>query len=897
MAIYKITEAAPSKFVKVKDTSRDVTNSYFAGDIYDSHSGMYQQTDRYGGSYKEGYITDKEGNKYSLIASYSTGDAGRIAGGSQSYSVTIDYNGTAIKWSGYTAVFSSSYNTGMLIDIAEGIYLEDFCAKYPNHVNEHELVAELAVKGNANADSYNYIQAQKREERFNKRYLDIPKYINLVVTTNGIVYSDNNPLEIINDTTLPAMVADILQNQLFINGYTINDFADAQIKILTGYDVLYDTKYNKYVGGGTNYSKNRKEIKKDTEISLHIGSDPKYYALHMYAFDIKDCAILELVQKIIKKSRRSIRQQTTKDDADRIFRHNMPYWGYERGTAGIARRDSKYKAEKDFDSYTETLLKGILTAKELFDYVKDLPKREVLEIAQDASVAEPAAINSVSKQASSKSYPSAYYTKMTAWHNGERKQNIKACSDAKLLAYYNICNEMGYTDQSAQLLDEIEARHLTIDESVTKFKNLKINFDETINSSEPAYDEIQAMRDEENEKAKRKERFQLMHKVFDKHGLVNSDEKWTSDLYDLFYYAEEIRLVSNLNSIPNKTEEGQTIKYRWSIDDISIYTDAYADYVYILEPAQLTEGFRYNGTDKTSEKLTMDALNELETNPGEVYNYKKFDIFYGENKDHFPFNPCYYIKFRPSGYTSMMFSKEHCLKYINDNKLDESVLIEGRLNGSYDKTQLENDLLALNDIDKVDWDLSAYDELGEVIVLTHRAFEDSVDMSAYYMQRTNLLREILKVFDKNNLKLVDPIEDQGTWWYFVLEHKNSVESSDKPQLEYVMVEFFETSGTPADDIMRRTKGVKYADLSKLSELLVNADKIFREVDEYGGYNKVYFDNYIRYQGKLYKFHAGRVDIGDGPAEVSIPTNYSEQVTSYFLSELNSGNNTIPVVED
>lgn len=311
----------------------------------------------------------------------------------------------------------------------------------------------------------------------------------------------------------------------------------------------------------------------------------------------------------------------------------------------------------------------------------------------------------------------------------------------------------------------------------------------------------------------------------------------------------------------------------------------------------LEEGFRYKGLDKTSEKLTMDALNELETDPGKVYNYAKFDIFYGENKDHYPFNPCYYIKFRPSGYTSMMFSKEHCLKYINDNNLDESILVEGRLNGSYDKTQLENDLLALNDIDKVDWDLSAYDELGEIIVLTHRAFEDSLDMSTYYMQRTNLLREILKVFDKNNLKLVDPIEDQGTWWYFVLEHKNSVESSDKPQLEYVMVEFFETSGTPADDIMRRTKDVKYTDLSKLSELLVNADKIFREIDKYGGYNKVYFDNYIRYQGKLYKFHAGRVDIGDGPAEVSIPANYPEKVTEYFLSELKSGNIDIPIVEE
>ena len=422
------------------------------------------------------------------------------------------------------------------------------------------------------------------------------------------------------------------------------------------------------------------------------------------------------------------------------------------------------------------------------------------------------------------------------------------------------------------------------------------SLDETINSSEPAYDEIQAMRDEENEKAKRKERFQLMHKIFDKHGLADSDEKWTSDLYDLFYYAEEVRLVSNLNSIPNKTEDGQTIKYRWSVDDINIYTDAYADYVYILEPAQLTEGFRYSGTDKTSEKLTMDALNELEANPGEVYNYKKFDIFYGENKDHFPFNPCYYIKFRPSGYTSMMFSKDHCLKYINDNKLDESILVEGHLNGSYDKTQLENDLLALNDIDKVDWDLSAYDELGEVIVLIHRAFEDSLDMSTYYMQRTNLLREILKVFDRNNLKLVDPIEDQGTWWYFVLEHKNSIENSDEPKFEYMMVEFFETSGMPVDDLLRKTQGAKYSDPAVLSSLLIDADTSFRETDEYGNCSKVYFDNYIRYQGKLYKFHAGRVDIGDGPEEVAIPKDYIQQILSYFLDEIKSGAD-IPVLEE
>lgn len=421
------------------------------------------------------------------------------------------------------------------------------------------------------------------------------------------------------------------------------------------------------------------------------------------------------------------------------------------------------------------------------------------------------------------------------------------------------------------------------------------SLDETINSSEPAYDEIQAMRDEENEKAKRKERFQLMHKIFDKHGLVDSDEKWTSDLYDLFYYAEEVRLVSNLNSIPNKTEDGQTIKYRWSVDDINIYTDAYADYVYILEPAQLTEGFRYSGTDKTSEKLTMDALNELEANPGEVYNYKQFDIFYGENKGHFPFNPCYYIKFRPSGYTSMMFSKDHCLKYINDNKLDES-LTEAVSYGTYDNTALEADLLALDGVIQVDWDLKSYDELGQVIVLTKYNISNKADLTDWFIQRSDILKSILSVFKKHNLKLEDPVEDQGTWWYFVLRPNNQV-ASDRPTFEYMMVEFFETSGSPADDIMRRTKDIKYQDPAKLSEILVNADKIFRETDDLGGYNKVYFDNYIRYQGKLYKFHAGRVDLGDGEKAVSLPADYIKLVEDYFLDEIKAGNNKIPIVEE
>jgi hypothetical protein len=311
---------------------------------------------------------------------------------------------------------------------------------------------------------------------------------------------------------------------------------------------------------------------------------------------------------------------------------------------------------------------------------------------------------------------------------------------------------------------------------------------------------------------------------------------------------------------------------------------------------ELQEGFRYKGEDKISEVLEQHHLDELRAEPGKVYNFKRFDIFYGENNGHYPFRPCFYVKYRPSGYTSIFMNDAKLLDYMHKNYFNET-FTEGLSASTYDKTNLENDLLAIDDVDKVDWDLSAYNELGEIIVLVHRAFEDSLDMSTYYMQRTKLLREIIEVFNKNNLKLVDPIEDQGTWWYFVLEHKEPVVDTATPNFEYMTVEFFETSDPLTDNIMEKTRGVKYTDPKVLSDLLVRADEAFRSVEDNSGYNKVYFDNFIRYNGKLYKFHAGRVDLGDGAAQVSLPADYTKLVTDYFLDEVNAGNNTIPVVED
>lgn len=48
--------------------------------------------------------------------------------------------------------------------------------------------------------------------------------------------------------------------------------------------------------------------------------------------------------------------------------------------------------------------------------------------------------------------------KMDAWHNGTRKQNVKACSDEKLKMNLEICLNKGYDSEAKQLQDEINIR-------------------------------------------------------------------------------------------------------------------------------------------------------------------------------------------------------------------------------------------------------------------------------------------------------------------------------------------------------------------------------------------------------------------------------------------------------
>lgn len=98
--------------------------------------------------------------------------------------------------------------------------------------------------------------------------------------------------------------------------------------------------------------------------------------------------------------------------------------------------------------------------------------------------------------------------------------------------------------------------------------------------------EIAAMRAEQKElearRTARKERFALMHKLFDKHMDADPNAKWIDKIYDLFEDAEKVVFIGNrYGTLPGRTEDGQPIRYRYSVEEYDIYTDPYRDFVYI----------------------------------------------------------------------------------------------------------------------------------------------------------------------------------------------------------------------------------------------------------------------------------------------------------------------------
>lgn len=485
----RINEAKKPSNVNLKVNARKVVNQYITGDIYDFHSPMESKEDTYVDHTGNGYIMDKTGREYPVSASISQGDAGRIAGGSTSYSVTIYFPGVVGKdgkeafysVKGYTAIFSKEDNTGCVSDIQNGYYLEDYIAKYNSHDHNlpQDLYDELVSRADANAVSYDAQKKAKADEKqaaFDKQYKGLSSKGIECEIKNGEVIAKN--LQYYNDETssydeyaAPKNIIDKAVALFEINGYTFKDFEGATFiaKPDKDYnlDIRFDTKTGEIIAFEKHGSRMSKvdfdrvsarieniKIDKTSPFGKLIMKTVSDKAGTQSAFITTD----NIAKQINKIWGRGSSWGTHTGYSDTAFSLGTPESEMRHIRANVRRHAiEELKAEfakmKNPDSFTYEALKEVIEL---------LPKKELANSAAEKPVE--------TTTTEFKANPVAVQ-KMTAWHNGERKQNVGACSDAKLKMYYNTCKSLGFETEMNVLKAEAESRGLLLESKKSRRRN------------------------------------------------------------------------------------------------------------------------------------------------------------------------------------------------------------------------------------------------------------------------------------------------------------------------------------------------------------------------------------------------------------------------------------------
>ena len=485
----RINEAKKPSNVNLKVNARKVVNQYITGDIYDFHSPMESKEDTYVDHTGNGYIMDKTGREYPVSASIFQGDAGRIAGGSTSYYVTIYFPGVVGKdgkeafysVKGYTAIFSKGDNTGCVSDIQNGYYLEDYIAKYNSHDHNlpQDLYDELVSRADANAVSYDAQKKAKAGEKqaaFDKQYKGLSSKGIECEIKNGEVIAKN--LQYYNDETssydeyaAPKNIIDKAVALFEINGYTFKDFEGATFiaKPDKDYnlDIRFDTKTGEIIAFEKHGSRMSKvdfdrvsarieniKIDKTSPFGKLIMKTVSDKAGTQSAFITTD----NIAKQINKIWGRGSSWGTHTGYSDTAFSLGTPESEMRHIRANVRRHAiEELKAEfakmKNPDSFTYEALKEVINL---------LPKKELA----NSTAEKPAETTTTEFKAN----PVAVQ-KMTAWHNGERKQNVGACSDAKLKMYYNTCKSLGFETEMNVLKAEAESRGLLLESKKSRRRN------------------------------------------------------------------------------------------------------------------------------------------------------------------------------------------------------------------------------------------------------------------------------------------------------------------------------------------------------------------------------------------------------------------------------------------
>ena len=524
--MFEAAKKSPSGIGKIKTNAEEKDVEFIAGDVYDL-SGNNRYTDKftYYSGKGDGYIMDKDGKFYDVITSSWSSDAGRIAGGSMNYQVTIKKaNGTddAI-FSGWSAIFSTPHYAGIIEDIKAGYYLEDYIAKNWGALSHPENFEELKKKGDANAKSHTQEKVEdkeKKEQELAQRYIILPKLVNFIVKDNRLDFENftiahgrdqvespkdslysirrsdfdsdeaykvakdnlekqweeyNSKLKEIQDklTDVIQKIATNLVEEYFkvkldkLNG--LKFYITPKKKLNADLDAIaIDTKKNKVVtlarkrkSNSNSYSNQAYTLFKD------INENPEF-ELGVSATVIKNKAsdyladLFKRVSDAWQKINSRTKTKYIEDNWEEIWKSGRGYYPWNPDK--YTKGESKKMAEEKFYKWLNEFNWSSSRPTITFstDFIKDYIKGELPQSEDEKKETSKQTTKQEIKTDVAKARK-VQEPKMDAWHNGTRNQNVTACSDAKLKLNYEICKDKGYTKEAEILKKEADSRGLKLE--------------------------------------------------------------------------------------------------------------------------------------------------------------------------------------------------------------------------------------------------------------------------------------------------------------------------------------------------------------------------------------------------------------------------------------------------
>ena len=359
-------------------------------------------------------------------------------------------------------------------DLKNGIYLEDFFAKYADYLQDSSDFESIINTGDALADSF-YAKARAREQKTRKNFWDSKVKIRTnfgweVTNDNVLIHLES--LEKNNDNTYKKMAESIIQNYMEKYLTTMFNKTINELNGLFGSASIVPNPKN-YQASLYLETKNKSLIYVDQNKNTLIHSTPTIDIGKSLAANPTKSS--EYINLLFDYASKSFLKGFKKGNY--IENHYLKYISGWYGTSATTARQmaaDEYEQEKRNLTWdgkkairldTDAIIPIISDVDQLYNKIKKQTQIQPRSLTQTQSVtSSPKPTPQI--KAGSKAEQEAI-DKMTAWHNGTRGFNAKSAGDAKLIMNYKICKKLGFDNEADYIKQEADRRNLTLESRIT----------------------------------------------------------------------------------------------------------------------------------------------------------------------------------------------------------------------------------------------------------------------------------------------------------------------------------------------------------------------------------------------------------------------------------------------